>query len=256
MTKSNSLPAAVPDTEQNHVVAIHDLRNATVLAVVGLVAAGISHVAIQQTGEVFQLSQELLRIKYSEGRNQSPAVMRMFYEGLTALNYKNAALWIGMSGAIVGLLFGLTLGWVRRTVAAVILGSLAGLVLGGGFAAAAGLVANFLGENLITPARLEATEIPPHYLMLLHGATWGVVGLGVGLGTGLGAAKDRWKFALGSLLIGAIAGGAGGAFYPFATTVFLPFANPSLTVPEGDLNRFVWLAMPFSLMGLTLGRRG
>jgi hypothetical protein len=168
---------------------------------------------------------------------------------------KHAALWIGSAGSIVGLLFGVTLGIMRRSRTSVVTGALGGLILGCALSACAGLVANCLGENVIARVRSEKNDVPVQYAMLLHGATWLVVGLGIGLGTGLGATKKRFSFAIGSMFMGGIAGAAAGAFYPFVASVAMPFVDPSLTIPEGDLNRLVWLGLPIVFIGLTLGRR-
>lgn len=226
------------------------------LAAVGVVAAALSHVAIRQTGRIFELPSELLDMKMSEGRNQSPEVMQQFYEGLSTLDYKHAALWIGIAGSIIGVLFGLALGVMRRSRGSVAAGALGGLIFGGALSVCSGLVANWLGENVVSLQRREAIEVPAQYAMLLHGTTWLIVGLGIGLGTGLGASTNRLRFAFGSMCLAGIAGAAAGAFYPFLATVAMPFVDPSLTIPEGDVNRMVWLGLPVTLIGLTLGRRG
>jgi hypothetical protein len=244
---------AVPGSR---VPAHEPIVNAVSLGIVGLVAATICHFAIRQTGRVFELPDELLDIKFAEGRNQSPEVMRLFNEGLTLLNYKHAALWIGIVGAIVGTVFGLALGVMRRSPVSVAISVLGGLILGCAFAVGAGLVANWLGENIVSAERKQNIDVAAQYSMLLHGATWLVVGLGIGLGTGIGASRRRIAFALGSMCMGGIAGAAAGAFYPFVATVAMPFVDPSLTIPDGDMNRLVWLSMPIVCIGLTLGRRG
>lgn len=231
------------------------LMHAGLLGVIGLVAAMIAFLAIRQTGRVFEMPAELMDLKLAEGRNQSPEVMKKFQDGLSLLNYKHAALWIGMAGSIVGVLFGMTLGIIRRSRVSMISGALGGLLLGGAFAICAGLTANFLGENVISPERQLRIEVPPHYTMLLHGTTWMIVGLGVGLGTGLGVTKNRLSNLINSMLMSGLAGAAAGAFYPFVASVAMPFVDPTFTVPEGDVNRLVWLGMPMVFMGLTLGRR-
>ena len=232
------------------------MGNAIALGIVGAVAAVLSHVAIQQTGTVFELSADLLTMKSSEGRNQSPEMMKLFYDGLSVLNYKHAALWIGTAGAISGVLFGFALGLMRHSRTSILTSTLGGLLVGGMFAAGAGLAANCVGENIVSRVRMEKIDVPAHFAMLLHGTTWLIVGLGIGLGTGLGAVKNRLRFAIGSMFIAGIAGAAGGAFYPFVASVALPFADPSLTIAEGSANSLIWLGMPLLFIGLTLGRRG
>lgn len=248
--------SGIPATNQTaHTLPKESLGHAISLAIVGLIAAVLSLIAIRQTGRVFELPNDLLNMKFLEGRNQSPEVMQRFYDGLIELNYKHAALWIGIAGSIVGVLFGLALGVMRGSRASIVSGALGGLILGCLLSACGGLVANCLGENIVSQVRKEKTEVPAHYAMLLHGATFLVVGLGIGLGTGLGATKNRIAAALSSMVMAGIAGAAGGAFYPFVASLAMPFVDPSLTIPEGDFNRMVWLGLPFVSMGLALGRR-
>ncbi|WP_010582092.1 hypothetical protein [Schlesneria paludicola] len=226
------------------------------LGVVGAIAAILADVAILKIGRVFEFSEELLIVKVSEGRNQSPEVMQRFYEGLAILDYKHAALWIGTAGAMSGLLFGLALGLMRQSRGSLVRGAIGGMVLGGVLSACGGLAGNGVGENIVSRIRMEKIEVPVQYAMLLHGTTWLIVGLGIGLGTGLGARTNRVRFAIGSMFLGGIAGAAAGAFYPFLASVAMPFADPSLTIPEGDANRVIWLGLPLVFVGLTLGRRG
>lgn len=232
------------------------LRNAVVLGIVGVIASLVASAAIQQTGRVFELPDDLLLEKLRLGRNQSPEILKRFYEGRLLLDYQHAALWIGTAGTIVAVMYGLTLGIIRRSRASILAGTAGGLLVGGMFSVVGGIAANYLSENFLSPVRLERTDVPLPYVMLLHGVTWLILGWGIGLGTGLGATKNRVVFAIGSMLIGGIAGAAAGAFYPFFASAAMPLVNPSLTVPEETLNRLVWLGLPVVCIGFTLGRRG
>lgn len=232
------------------------LRNSLLLGFVGLFASVLAAAAIQQTGRVFELPKALLQEKLLQGRNQSADILKRFYEGRVLLDYKHAALWIGTAGTIAAVLFGLTLGVMRHSRTSILVGTLGGLLVGAIFSACGGIVSNYLSENVLSPIRLERTEVPLPYIMLLHGATWLIVGGGIGLGTGLGVTQNRLVFALGSMVMGGIAGAAAGAFYPFFTSAAMPLVNPSLTVPEEFLNRLVWIALPVVCIGCTLGRRG
>ena len=230
--------------------------NALILALVGIIAGLVAFAAIQMTGKVFELPPDLVEAKLQEGRNQSPEVMRQFHEGLLTLDYKHAALWLGIAGATAGILFGLTLGKLRRSRTSMVTGALSGLIMGCIIGACGGLAATYVGENLVSPERKEKLEVPAEYSMLLHGTTWLIIGSGIGLGTGVGATRNRFSFAIGSMFMGGIAGAAGGTLYPFLASVAMPFVDPSLTIPQGDLNRIVWIGLPFIFIGLTLGRRG
>ena len=247
-----SPPLSAPSVacEPPHASVGHAAR----LGIVGLVAALMAWVAIGQTGEVFQLPPELAKL----GKGYIPGAdeQKQIGAGNVVLYYKHSSLWIGIAGGIAGGLFGLTLGMMRRSSAAILLGTLGGILLGGAFGAAGGPLAVYIGETTIAKLRQSGQSIPEQYSMMMHGATWLLVGLGVGLGTGLGATRKRFGFSLGSMLIAAIAGAFGGALYPFVVAVTMPAVDVSMSIPKGDLNRLVWLGLPGVLMGLALGRRG
>ena len=253
--EQSQMDVSVTD-EVSHARTWTSLRNSIVLGLVGVIASVLAATAIQQTGRVFELPDDLLREKRLLGRNQSPDILKRFYEGRLLLDYQHCALWIGTAGTIVAVMYGLTLGIMRQSRASILAGTMGGLVVGGLFSACGGIAANYLTENFVSPVRLETTEVPLPYVMVLHGVTWLIVGWGVGLATGLGATKNRAVFAIGSMLMGGIAGAAAGAFYPFFVSAAMPLVNPSLTVPEETLNRLVWIGLPVVCMGCTLGRRG
>lgn len=229
------------------------LRNALCLGIVGAVAAVIASVAIQQTGEVFQLPDHLLEL--TVGRIPGPEDQQRIGVGIAELNSKHAALWMAIAGSIVGLLFGLTLGVIRGSRNSLIAGALGGLLIGGMLSTCGGLAGNYLGQTVVSNVRVAKLHVPEQYSMLLHGMTWLVAGLGIGLGTGMGAMKNRIGCAIRSMLMGGIGGAAGGALYPFVASVAMPFVDPSMTIPKGDLNRILWIGLPCVLIGLVLGRK-
>jgi hypothetical protein len=93
-------------------------------------------------------------------------------------------------------------------------------------------------------------------LGLLHAATWLVVGAGVGIGVGLGAPARRVRHAAMSMLLCAIAGMMGGTLYLVLAGIVVPLADTTVLIPTGASERLLWLALPSSIMGLVLGRKG
>lgn len=225
--------------------------HAALLGIVGLAAAWLSWAAMEQIGEVFQLSPEIARL----GVGQIPGAedQKKIVAGKLVLFYKHAALWLGTTGVFLGGLSGLALGRIRQSRTAIILATVGGIVLGGAFSAAAGALAVYSGQLFLANLANGPLTIPEHQVMLMHALTWLVVGLGVGLGTGLGT---TWQHASGSMLISGIAGALGGALYPFVASVAMPLVDASFPVPEGDASRLLWLGLPCAIIGLAIGRRG
>jgi hypothetical protein len=229
------------------------MRDAILLALVGIVAAVISTVVIGLVGSVFELPEELLVL--TRGTIPGPDEQKLIGAGLVILNYKHLALWIGLCGAITGALFSLVLGYLRGSRDSMAPGVLKGLIVGGLVAAVAGLASNFIAENVIAGVRQAKIQVPEQYSMLMHAITWAIFGLGIGFGAGLGSSQDRVKSAISSMLICAVAGAAGGAFYPFFTSAVMPLVDPAFAIPKGELNRIVWMSIPCALIGLVLGRK-
>jgi hypothetical protein len=243
-----------PPDQKLHAAPGHSIRNALCLGIVGAIAAAISSGAIRQTGEVFQLPEEIQRL--TAGTIPGLEDRAKIGKAIVELNYKHAALWIGMAGAIGGVLFGLTLGILRGSRKSLVVGTVGGLVVGAVFSAIGGLAGTWLAEGVISEVKLAKMHVPEQYSMLLHGTTWLCVGLGIGLGTGLGTTKNRIGSVMGSMLMGGIGAAVGGALYPIVASVAMPFVDPSMAIPKDELNRFVWIALPYVMTGLVLGRKG
>lgn len=227
---------------------------ALVLGAVGLAAAGLAHLAISGIGEVFQLPPELAAL--GVGGPPGPEDQQRISAANLVNRYWHSAFWVGATGAIFAGVFGLTLGMFRRSRSSILAGLTGGVVLGGLFGAAAGLLAVYIDRLLQTNVPEGQLTVPEHMLFVLHAATWTLVGLGIGLGTGLGAATNRWRTAAASMLVAGAAGLLGGVLYPILAGVALPLADTSKAVPEEIWNRLLWLGLPSVLIGLALGRKG
>jgi hypothetical protein len=225
-----------------------------VIAAVGGLAAMLAHFAISRMTDVFHLPPELTGL----GGGNVPGAddQARLIAGQQVLFYKHTSLWLGSAGAILGALFGLALGVFRRSAGSVWRGIIGGMLLGGLFGAAAGPLAVTVERRLDSRLAPNQAHVPDHQLILLHAATWLVVGAGVGIGVGLGAPARRVRHAAMSMLLCAIAGTMGGTLYLFLAGIVCPLADTTVLIPTGASERLLWLALPSSIMGLVLGRKG
>jgi hypothetical protein len=116
-------------------------------------------------------------------------------------------------------------------------------------------LAVYFEKHMASRLASNQSGLSDHQLLLMHASTWLVVGLGVGLGVGCGARERRGRSAAAAMFTAGVAGLIGGVLYLFLAGVAVPLADPSVPVPEGGLNRLLWLGLPSILIGLTLGRR-
>ncbi len=225
-----------------------------VIAVVGALAAVLAHFAISRMTDVFHLPPELTGL----GGGNVPGAddQARMIAGQRVVHDKHTALWLGSAGAILGALFGLALGVFRRSAAAVWRGTIGGMLLGGMFGAAAGPSAVRVERWLDSRLASDESHLPDYQLILLHAAIWLVIGAGVGIGVGLGAPAKRVREAARSMLLCAIAGMMGGTLYLVLAGVVVPLADTTVLVPTGPPERLLWLALPSTIMGLVLGRKG
>ena len=242
----------VPSNASASVAPRHSsIGRAIGFAVAGLVAAAILSFVMRQVGVVYELPAE--HYTFKDGPFPNAEEQRQIGIGLQVVKSKHATLWLGIAGAIAGGLFGLALGMNRRSRTSTIAGTLGGLVFGGAFGAGAGTLAVYIELQLQKSLGRAELNVPEHKIILMHAVAWLVLGLGVGLGSGMGS---KLRHCLGSMLIAGIAGALGGALYPIVASFAAPMADPSFALPSGDVNRLVWLGLPFALIGLAIGRRG
>jgi hypothetical protein len=230
------------------------LSRALVFGVVGLIAAALAYVAISGIGYVFRLPPEIAAlgigaIPGQEDQNKIAAANRV-------IEYKHFALWLGAGGAILGALLCLAQSASRGGVASKrgLLAVVVGAVTGGVFGAIAGLLAVFMDvtlRNNLEPGLLGPTDTK---IMMMHAMTWLILGAGIGLGCALASANGGREL-VGTAIGAGFAGLLGGVLFPFLVSILDPLADPSLPMPQGMFGRALWIALPFVLIGLVVGRR-
>lgn len=232
----------------------HSLQRSIILGIVGLVAAGLSSFAIGTMGEVFKLPAEIVQL--GVGGVPGGETQKIIVAARIAVFYRNSALWLGTTGAIVGGLFGLVLGYNNKR--AMIVRMAGSATVGAASGAAAGVHAVYYGEKCLELLKTGPLSVPESMVMQLHATTWLILGLGIGLGTALAA--ERQGFALNKIaqgmIIGGIAAAVGGILYPFVAGIAIPLIDPSIPIPLEWHNRLLWMSFPCSTLGLALGRRG
>jgi hypothetical protein len=129
-----------------------------------------------------------------------------------------------------------------------------GAVVGGLFGAMSGPLSVYVELTLRKNPEPGQLGISDTKIMLMHALTWAVLGIGIGLASAV-AAAGKGRDIAANILSAGFAGMLGGVLFPFLVSMIDPLADPSLPLPEGTFGRIFWMALPFALMGLVIGRR-
>jgi hypothetical protein len=171
------------------------------------------------------------------------------------MNLQNAAIWLGVSGAILGCLLGLLVYLARRSAGAFLkllfIPTICGAVAGAASGATAVYINHVARQNMASGATSPSEQI----IMVMHSVTWLTLGLGVGFGIALSRRTSVGNRFEPAIFTG-IAGMAGGCLYPIVAGLFFVAVNSSLPIPfiEPAAGRILWLSLPSVLMGLAVSR--
>ena len=229
------------------------LFHSAIVAGVGLVGAVACWKLMGAIGPVFALPPELAGLAF--GAAPPPEVAVRLATETFLMNLKNAAVWIGTSGAVLGLLFSVALLALQRTRSSLIRVVAASLVSGAVFGALAGCVSIYVDSIALMKMDRGATSPAEHFVLLTHSLTWLTAGLGIGLGLAFGTAKPFGKIAESTVMV-ALAAMVGGCLYPIVAGILFPEVNSAFPIPHPDLPsaRLIWLSLPAAIMGLAAGR--
>lgn len=161
---------------------------------------------------------------------------------------RNAALAMGLSGAVVGLGFGLAGAASRRAATGAAFAAIVGLVLGAAAAAGTALAAVPLASKLHhrDPGN---SSIEMASSLLVHGLPWAAMGAIGGLAFGIGQGERRQ--ALRGLLAGVMGGVAGAFLYEIIGELALP--GSKLIEPVGTTWQARLLAQALAVMSVAVG---
>jgi hypothetical protein len=161
---------------------------------------------------------------------------------------RNAALAMGLSGAAVGLVYGLAGAASRRAARAAALWAIAGLVLGAAVAAGTALAAVPLASRL-QQRDPGNSSIEMACSLLVHGLPWAAMGTVAGLVFGIGQGDGR-QASRG--LLGGVMGGIAGAFlYEIIGELALP--GSKLIEPVAATWQARLLAQALAVMSVAVG---
>jgi len=224
-------------------------------AIVGIVGAILSWKAIELIGDVFVLPPDLAGLAF--GQLPPPEVQAKVAAATREINIRNAAIWMGAAGAILGILFGLTLCLSRKLGLSSIRMILVTLVSGTLFSVVAGVAGYWINAVSRKKMAAGATSPPEQFTLLVHGVTWAIVGLGIGIGIALGGRRSG-RSRVESVIVIGLVGMVGGCLFPIVAGVLFPAVNSTWPIPPLDptAGRILWLSLPSVLMGLAIGRNG
>ncbi len=218
------------------------------MIVAGAVATGISYAAVASVGELYQIPQELLIL----GMPSAEELDAIAAAGVVA-DTGNAMTWLAITGAIFGGVLALVSGLLRRAGKGIAIGMVAAILAAGGLGYLSGNLAVSSFEAARLPSSTNALS-PEHRTMLMHGITWGLIGLGVGLGCGLARPKIQAKPAVVSVIVAAVMGCVAGGIFPITLGIAAPLESSVDPVPISEVGQIVWMGLASVLIAAGLGR--
>ncbi len=225
----------------------------TFAAFSGVLGALLSWRVIEKIGAVFELPADLAGLGF--GSVPSPEDQARLASATLDMNIKNAAIWMGTVGAVLGAAFSLGVCVLRRTgissirmmFATIVSGALSGTIAG-----AVGIWIQMIARQNMEPG---ATSPPEQIILFMHSTIWLICGLGIGLGIALGGPLS-WRPRLESTIVIGLVGMVGGCLFPIVAGIFFPAVNSTAPIPLVDQSagRILWLTLPAILMGLAIGK--
>lgn len=252
---NTDVPEAAGGTENldgsTNVNAMHPVVRIVVMMLVAAAGTAASLAVIDAVGPVYEIPKKFM----NSGGNLSREDQAAANAAKLATNRSNAVVWIAIIGAILGGLFPLALGLLRRAGLRTILGVIAGIVVGAALGAAAGYSAVTLHHSMLS-ALEGSTDLPESQVMTLHAVTWGLIGCAIGLACGLATPRVQGIAVLKMIVIAGVLGCLGGAAFPLVAGIKAPLVNSSLPVPEPGEGRVIWIGLSSLLLAIGIGRAG
>lgn len=220
-----------------------------VIIAAGVLATGSCYVAVNSIGLIYPTPSELLNLGATPTAEERAVAMA----AKLGADRGNAMVALGTSGAILGGILALTLGYLRRAGRQTVIGTVAGILLGGGMGCLAGCLS--ISYNAALNATLEgSTTNAEHQFMLMHGMTWGLIGLGIGVACGFRSVPMQLKSVIASMIVAGVAGSLAGVTFPLIVAIAAPLVDSSLPIPDAGLGRVIWMGLASLFMGMGLSR--
>lgn len=215
----------------------------------GLLGAVISGIAVDRIhgqDNYFQFPEEVSKKFPPMGQPIPQEVLDLKDATLKQLDCKNTGLSLGLFGAVVCGLFGVGSGLLSKRPMSVLIGLIAGPVLGAAFGVLAALAEVYVAYALRDGELGRMTQA-----MVFHAVAWGVLAAGVGLSAGIPSRSGKTCFQAVGLAV--LAGVLAGVLYsPIAGVLFVNDKS-DVIAPTGLWNRTFWLALAAVLTGLAAG---
>lgn len=222
-----------------------------VMLAAAVLAAGLCDSVLRVVGTVYPTPEEVLSLP-AVPTDEERASARAAQFGV---DRGNAVVWMSITGAVLGSALAVAVGCLYGSGYRIAVGGVAGIVFGGALGCAAGTTAITISSSL-TATLLGSASAVEHKFMMLHGSTWGLVGLGVGLACGLSRPQWQWKPVMTSTLVGGAAGGVAGVVFPVVAAIALPLVDSAQPIPPVGYARLVWIALASTFMGAGISRIG
>lgn len=219
-----------------------------------IAATALSYVVVAGIGDVYPTPPEVLNL----GGRPSEAELAAANSARRAADSGNAMVWLGACGAILGGMLSLSNGLLRRAGSKTFIGVVVGILAGAGLGLLSGKLAVL--NHASVSATLNDENSPSvnsnseHQAMMMHGMTWGLIGIGVGLGCGLSRRTIDAKQVMLLLIVAGAMGGVAGGVYPIVAGIADPLANSAIPVAPAGAARAVWIGLASVLMAVGIGR--
>jgi hypothetical protein len=247
----------IPETSENATVdevskTATDLHPA--IRVIGMILGSIAATAVCYSvvvgiGEVYPTPPEVLNL----GGRPTEAELAAARAAQRVVDSGNAMVWLGICGAVLGGILSLSNGLLKRAGSRAAIGALAGMIAGGGVGALSGKLAVTYHAS-VSATLLGATSNAEQQFMMMHGVTWGLIGLGVGLGCGLSRRTFDAKHVILLISVAGVSGCVAGGVYPIISGVTAPLVSSALPVAPAGVARLIWMGLASSLIAIGVGR--
>jgi len=144
-------------------------------------------------------------------------------------------------------------GMIQRAGAKAAIGALSGIIAGGGLGVLSGKLAVSYHAS-VSATLLGATSNAEQQFMMMHGMTWGLIGLGVGLGCGLSRRTLDPKQIILLIIVAGTMGCVAGGVYPIIVGVAAPLASSAIPVAPVGVARAIWMGLASLLIAIGVGR--
>lgn len=220
----------------------------------GALAGGLGWYLVGEYREYFPMSDEFASAEIS--MSPDPEVVAKMSAAQAERRLKNNTFAIALiGGAIVGLL-SLAPGLGRGRPGQVLLGLVAGVVLGLGLGAAGGFAGTKLNEYIAeryasNDSTVGMSTWQVYNTMFTQACYWLLIGLGLSIALGLVGGKRVFgrmlMITIGLAVFWCLC-------YPFTAAILFPFASTDRPIPEGSENTLYWIGVFALLAALGAGR--